>query len=180
MQRASIFAATCLALATAALVVPAAHAEGRVRGRAVVQNPEGGAVARTGAAASGPRGAMLRGRTVSSDGNGNVSGRSGAAFRGANGSTAARAGSFQRNADGSASRQGSAAFTGPNGASGRTDGTLARDADGNITGQRDTTATGANGGTYAGSTTRADGTTTRTATCTNAAGDVVACPRPRN
>lgn len=158
-----------------ASTIPDASAQGRVRGRGVAHTADGGRTAVAGAAARGEHGAYTRGRRVHSDGQGNATGRSGAYATGANGGTAQRQGSFYRNADGSAGRQGSASIDGANGGSAATSGSIARDADGNVNGSRSTSATGANGNRYTGSTTVQNGVVTHTGTCTNAAGETIAC-----
>lgn len=117
----------------------------------------------------------VRGRHVYSDGQGNVDGRSGAHAVGANGGSAQRQGSFYRHADGSAGRQGSASVNGANGGSATTSGSIARDAAGNVNGSRSTSATGQNGNSYSGSTSVQNGAITHTGTCSNAAGEVIAC-----
>ncbi len=61
-----------------------------------------------------------------------------------------------------------------------TSGSITRDADGNVNGSRGTSVTGKNGNSYNGSTTVQDGTVTHTATCTNAAGETIACPSRGN
>jgi hypothetical protein len=187
--------------------VPDASAQGRVRGRGVAHAADGGRVAATRAAGHGERGAYARGRNVYSDGQGNIDGRSrayassaaggtaqrqdsfyrnadGSAGRqgsasvyGANGGTAQRQHSAYRNADGSAGRQRSASVNGANGGTAYTSGSLARDADGNIDGSRSTSATGRNGNSYNGATTLDNGVVTHSHTCTNAAGDAIACRR---
>lgn len=96
---------------------------------------------------------------------------------GANGGSAGYDRSAYRNADGSAGRQGSAYANGPNGGTASTSGGISRDADGHVSGARNTTATGANGNSYTGSTTVSDGTLVHTRSCTNTAGDAIACPR---
>jgi len=156
-------------------VVPDASAQGRVRGRGVAYSAEGGRFAATRAAGHGERGAYARGRNVYSDGHGNVDGRSRAYAIGADGGTAQRQGSFYRNADGSAGRQRSASLSGANGGTANTSGNITRDADGDVDGSRSTSATGRNGNSYNGSTTLDNGVVTHSHSCTNAAGDVIAC-----
>ena len=185
--------------------VPDASAQGRVRGRGVAHSAEGGRFAATRAAGHGERGAYARGRNVYSDGQGKVDGRSRAYAIGADGGTAQRQGSFYRNADGSAGRQASASVhgadggsaqrqdsayrnadgsagrqrsasvNGANGGTANTSGNITRDADGNVDGSRSTSATGRNGNSYNGSTTLDNGVVTHSHSCTNAAGDVIAC-----
>lgn len=166
-----------------------ADAQQRVRGRVVAHGAEGGRVAVTRAAARGENGAYARGRKVVSgergvyarghgvhgDGEGNVTGRSGAYLETAAGGSAARQGSFYRDADGSAGRQGSAYVQTAAGGTASTSGSITRDADGDLDGGRSTTATGRNGNSYSGSTTVSDGSVSRTASCTNAAGEAIDC-----
>lgn len=175
MNKTTIFLSALIMLGAIACSIPDTQAGERIRGRVVASGAEGGRVAATGAAARGEQGAYARGRVVASDGQGNASGRSGGYVQGANGGEAARQGSFQRNADGSASRQGSAYANGANGGTASTSGGLTRDADGNVNGARSTNATSASGNSYNGSTTVEDGQVTRTATCTNAAGEIIDC-----
>lgn len=155
-----------------ASAIPDASAQGRIRGRAVAHTADGGRAAATRVAARGAHGAYARGRNVRSDGRGNVDGRSGAY---ANGGAAQRQGSFYRNDDSSAGRQGSASVNGAYGGTANTSGSIARDADGNVNGSRSTSATGRNGNSYSGSTVVQNGSITHTRTCTNAAGEAIAC-----
>lgn len=175
MNRTPLLLAVLVLTGVLAATVPDASAQGRVRGRAVVHTSDDGRTAVTGAAARGERGAYARGRHVYSDGQGNVDGHSGAYAVGANGGSAQRQGSFYRHADGSAGRQGSASVNGANGGSATTSGSIARDAAGNVNGSRSTSATGQNGNSYSGSTSVQNGAITHTGTCTNAAGEVIAC-----
>ncbi|MEX1827169.1 hypothetical protein [Luteibacter sp. CQ10] len=175
MKRTTLLLAALVLTGTSAAAIPDASAQGRIRGHAVAHTGDGGRTAVTGAAARGERGAFARGRQVHGDGQGNVDGHSRAYAAGANGGTAQREGSFYRNADGSAGRQGSASINGPNGGSATTSGSIARDADGNVNGSRSTSATGKNGNSYSGSTSVQNGVITHTGTCSNAAGETIAC-----
>lgn len=176
MSRTSLLLALLTLTAAGTLAIPSADAAGRARSRAVTANPAGGATGTVNASGSHWRGGNhQRGRTWQGDGQGNASGSSGASANGANGGHAERQGSFYRNADGSAGRTGSASATGANGGHASTSGGITRNADGTVSGVRDTTATGRNGNGYQGSTTYSDGTLTHTGTCTNAAGETIAC-----
>jgi len=175
MNRTTLLLAALVLTGASTATMPDASAQGRVRGHAVLRTGDGGRTAVTGAAARGERGEYARGRRVHSDGQGNVDGRSGAYAVGANGGSAQRQGSFYRNADGSAGRQGSASIAGANGGSATTSGSIARDAAGNVSGSRSTSATGQNGNSYNGSTSVQNGAITHTGTCTNAAGETIAC-----
>ncbi|KAF1710113.1 hypothetical protein [Pseudoxanthomonas sacheonensis] len=152
-----------------------AGARERTRTRAV-SNVEGVRNASTSASASGANGSYARGRNVQSDGQGNASGWRNASVSGANGGSASSQGSFYRNADGSAGRQGSATATSANGGTASTSGGFTKNPDGTYSGGRETSATGANGNSYNGSTAYENGSITHTGTCTNAAGEVIACP----
>ena len=66
--------------------------------------------------------------------------------------------------------------TGANGGTVEANGQYTRGEDGKVDGSRTTTATGAKGATYNGSTTVTDGQITHTGTCTNSAGESIACP----
>lgn len=190
MNKPPILLAALTMIGAIAGIVPEASAE-RVRGRIVAHGPDGGRIAATRAAGVGEHGAYARSRHVVSgergvaahrrsvagdgDGDGNARGRSAGYVQGANGGEATRRGSFHRNADGSAGRQGSAYAHGPNGGTASTSGSIARDADGNVSGGRSTTATDSNGNRYDGSTTVDNGVVVRTSTCSNAAGETIAC-----
>ncbi|WP_202845022.1 hypothetical protein [Luteimonas saliphila] len=188
MNKTPILLAALTMFGAIAGIVPGASAE-RVRGRVVAHGADGGRIAATRAAGTDGHGGYARGRLVASgdagvtalrrgiagDGDRNVAGRSARVVYGAHGGEAARRGSFHRNADGSAGRQGSAYVHGRNGGSAHTSGSIARDADGHVDGSRSTQATGANGNRYDATTTIGDGVVVRTATCTSAAGDAIAC-----
>ena len=136
-------------------------------------------VGRTGGAVTavkGPEGgAAVRGRGYTTDGAGNGTAASGGAFKTASGATGARASTTTRNADGSASHQGGFTATGAKGTV-DSSGNVTKGADGSVNGSRTTTATGANGTTYNGSTTYSKDTGVQhTGTCTDAAGNTVAC-----
>ena len=119
-----------------------------------------------GSSASGA--AYLRGRSVSRDGSGGV-------YRGPNGGTAVRAGQTTRSADGTISHQSGFAAQGAGGGSVQSSGGLTRSAAG-VNQSRATTATAANGNTYSGSTSYDPQTgLSHTATCTDAAGNAIAC-----
>jgi hypothetical protein len=152
-----------------------ASARERTRSR-TASNVDGVRSAATNASGSGVNGSYARGRQWQADGQGNASGSRGATVNGANGGSATSQSGFYRNADGSAGRQGSASVNGPNGGTASTSGGVTRDANGNVVGGRSTTATGQNGNSYDGSTSVSNGTVTHTGTCTNAAGEVIACP----
>ncbi|WP_146165778.1 hypothetical protein [Stenotrophomonas panacihumi] len=163
------------ALFAAGLALHSGTAEaGRVRVHGAAAGPEGRA-AGTVTAGQNERGAYARGRHVAGDRQGNVQGGSHAAVAGAAGGQAQREGSFSRNADGSAARAGSMSAHGAQGGTLASSGSVTRGADGQLDGSRSTSATGRNGNSYAGSTQVADGSVTHTATCSNAAGETIAC-----
>jgi hypothetical protein len=128
---------------------------------------------------SGANGSAIRGRGAVQNADGSVTAASGGAFRTAAGGKGYRSATTTINPDGSANRRSSAAASGPRG-SGSTSSNLTRNADGSYSGGRTSTATRAStGNTYSGSTQidPATGKPVRTATCTNASGAVIACPR---
>lgn len=130
-------------------------------------------------AAGGPNGGFVRGRGAVQNADGGVTAGSGGAFATAGGARGARASTSTINPDGSATRQGGFGASGARGsASGES--SLSRSADGTRTGTTSTTATSAaTGNTYKGATTinSANGKPVRTATCTDASGNSIACPR---
>jgi hypothetical protein len=175
MSKTPFLIATAFALCATTLF--ADHAAARERSRAVQRTAQGGSVA---VERSNARFDSQRQRGWQADGQGNASAARSGSISGANGANGGSAGydrSAYRNADGSAGRQGSAYANGPNGGTASTSGGISRDADGHVSGARNTTATGANGNSYTGSTTVSDGTLVHTRSCTNAAGDAIACPR---
>jgi hypothetical protein len=130
-------------------------------------------------AVQGANGSSVRARGAKQNSDGSVTtGRTGA-FKTANGAKGARASSTTVNPDGSANRR---SARGASGAAGSysTSSDVTRNADGTYSGGRTTNATrAATGNSYSGSTQidPATGKPVRTATCTNAAGAVIACPR---
>lgn len=159
-----------LALSTGLLTMPAAaDAQTRVHAR----GSHGTAVA-----ASGPDGGVVRGRGAVRNADGSVTAASGGAFRTATGARSARGSTTTVNPDGSATRRGGFAASGVRG-SAASQGTVIRNADGTYSGGRSTTATSTTGATYNGSVQidAATGKPVRSATCTNASGAIVACPR---
>ena len=196
-----LFPAIALALAIASAPVDARNKPTRSGSGLMMPKANGGGIAAGSETTTGTRGGVTRRGQASSDGQGNVRGSSSAVYTGANGGSGNRSGRFQRNADGSFSRSGNASGVGANGGTGTTSGSIAGDGQGNVNGSRRTSLHGANGGSYNGQTTGAagsgithtsDGTTAsgtnydasttvtqegaqHNATCTNAAGEAVAC-----
>lgn len=170
-----LFVATGLSIALVA-AIPDASAQRRAHVRAGGATADGGYRAASGTTASGERGRFARGHAVESDGQGNVSGASGAAVQGANGGLGQRQGGFYRNADGSGGRQGSASIEGADGGAASSSGSMTRNTDGTYAGQRQTQATGKEGNSYSGSTSYDSSQGVQhTATCTDAAGNVIDC-----
>ncbi len=124
----------------------------------------------------GPNGGAVRGRGAKQNDDGSVTAASGGAVNTPKGK-GARGSTTTVNPDGSANRKSGAAATGANG-SVATSSDVTRNADGSYSGGRTTTATGQQG-TYNGSTQidPATGKPVRAATCTDANGAQVACPR---
>lgn len=147
-----------------------ADAQGRARGARV--NDAGGVSA--GQVHNNGRRAGARG--VVTDGDGNAAAGGVSCARGEAG-RACRAGATTVTGEGAVNHRSGAAVEGANGASAVTQGGFTRTQDGVVTGQRDTTLTDAEGNARSATTTydSASGIT-RSVTCTNASGVVVACP----
>ena len=165
------FAAGILASSLLLVMGTAEARQGIVKAR----GPNGAATA-----VRGPNGgAGMRGRGMVQNEDGSVTRASGGAWRNANGGTSLRGRTTTVNPDGSATHSGSAYASGAKGTA-ESSGSFARDADGNWTGSRNSSATNAEtGNSYAGSVSidPATGKPVRTATCTDASGTVIACPR---
>lgn len=170
----SILLLTLVAGGLTALAATDAQARERTRTR-TASHVDGARSAAVNASASGAHGSRTHARQWQADGQGNAAGSRSATVSGANGGSAARQSSAYRNADGSAGRQGSASATGANGGSASSSGSIGKSADGSVEGSRQTSASGANGNSYQGATTVSNGSVSHTGTCTNAAGEVVAC-----
>lgn len=172
MKRFALAAAALLAAAT--LTVGAADAQGRARGAR--QNAAGGITAGQVHNNVGPNGGQrVGGRGVVTDGQGNAAAGAANCAAGAAG-RACRAGAVTRSADGTVTRQGGAAVEGANGGSASTQGGFVRNPDGTYSGGRTTEAAGANGTHSAQTDYNSETGVTRTVTCTDAGGAVVACP----
>jgi hypothetical protein len=129
------------------------------------------------AAGSAGGNSWARGRATTTNENGGKTVTSGGAFQGANGARGARASQTTVNADGSATSQSGFTASGARG-SASSQGSATRNADGTFNGARTSTATSAaTGNTYNGSTSYDQNGVNRTATCTDASGATIACPR---
>lgn len=165
------FGVTAMAVAfTFAAVETADAREGRFRARG-----QNGVVA----GAAGPNGGgFLRGAGCGANDAGGTNCASGGVARGPEGGLAGRASTTTFNADGSAARQGGFAAQGPDGGSAISQGSATRNADGTYSGSRSTDLVASDGSTYQGDVTYDSATgVTRTTTCTDPTGAVVACPR---
>ncbi|MBI1361221.1 MAG: hypothetical protein GC155_13170 [Alphaproteobacteria bacterium] len=168
-----------LTLAVAALLlastfaISSADAQGRIRGAHA--RPGGGFAAGQAHHNVGPNGGeRVGGRGIVTDGQGNAVAGSANCVSGSAG-RACRAGKTTLSSDGAIARSGGVAVEGANGGTFATTGDFTHNADG-TTAARNTTAQTANG-TYTAQTTYNPETgKTRTVTCTNASGAVVACP----
>lgn len=162
-----------LVAAAAALVMVSAAADARpTRGKVVGQNGSISGV-------SGANGGTIRGRGTVQNADGSVTTKSGRAAQTVNGGKGFRRSTTTVNPDGSANRQSAAAANGPRG-SAATSSNVTRNADGSYSGGSTSTATNnATGNTYNGSTQidPSTGKPVRAATCTDASGAVIACPR---
>jgi hypothetical protein len=174
------FHATVLAIAGAAVVAfaaPSARADGLHVRSAATQTAQGGLAGRQSVSTDGNLGAAAGQRRVIGDGQGNVNGASHSAFTTDGGTQGSRSARYDRNADGSASASNNASAIGRDGGSAERSGSYTRNADGTASGQRSTSVTNANTGvTVDGSTTYTKGSGfSRSATCTDAAGNAVSC-----
>jgi len=170
MTRTLKTASTIAALGLVAATLTPITAE--ARSRAHVRAPGGSATA-----VAGPRGVAGRAQGTRTNADGSVTHASGGAFSGANGARGYRASETTVSPDGTVSRQGRLAASGAKG-SVESAGGFTRSADGSWSGDRSTQATNAQtGNSYAGSTTidPATGQPVHTGTCTNAAGEAIAC-----
>jgi hypothetical protein len=167
------FAKFAAVVAATSLIASAMVAEARPnRVKARGQNGVAAGVA-------GPNGAAVRGRGAVRNADGSVTAASGGAAAGINGGRGFRGATTTVNPDGSARRQSAAGVSGARG-SAATQSDLSRSADGTLSGGRTTNATSnVTGNSYNGSTQidPATGKPVRTATCTDATGAVITCPR---
>lgn len=174
---ASVFSALA-AVALGAVLALAAPAEAQARTRhSVEHNADGSTTAHTGVARRGPNGGVLRGRTATTDGQGNTSVTSRGAVVGAQCGMAVRQGSTTRDADGSASHSGSLSAQNARGSL-QSSGGATRNADGTVTQARTSTATSAaTGNSVQTQSSYSQGSgLSRSATCYDASGAVMACP----
>jgi hypothetical protein len=172
MNKTTLLIAATFALCATSLF--ADHAQARERSRVAQRTAQGGSVA---VGRSNARFDSQRQRNWQADGQGNASGARSGNVAGVHGASAGYDRSAYRNADGSAGRQRSAYVNGANGGTASTSSGITRDTDGNVAGARSTTATSANGNSYHGNTTVSEGMLVHTRSCTNAAGDAIACQR---
>jgi hypothetical protein len=170
----SRLSALTLIAATVGMIATSTMAEAQRRGR--VAGPNGAVTA-----AQGPNGGgAVRTRGARQNADGSVQRGSTGAVRTANG-RAGRASTTTVNPDGSANRRSEASASGVRG-SAATQGNVTRNADGSYSGGRTSTATSnTTGNSYNGSTQidPATGRPVRNASCTDAAGNAIACPSPR-
>lgn len=160
-------------MAVGAFTIQAADAQVR-RGAA---RGERGAIAGQVHDRTGPNGGkIVGGRGVATDGQGNGIAGSANCARSAN-AAACRAGVTTRTADGTVNHRSGFASEGPNGGQVNSSGGFTKSADGAVDQSRSTTATGQNGSvTVDGSYTSESGRS-RTITCTDTSGAVIACPQ---
>lgn len=176
MIRLSELVAACVALA--ALSAPTAQAQRLADAHArAVQTAGGGLAANSGATFRGDRVAAGRQQNLASDGQGNVAAGSAKGFSTDSGARGSRSGKFKRTSDGAVNASGQGSASTANGSSADRSGEFTRNADGTASGQRSTTATNANTGvSLDASTTYTKGSgLSRSATCTDSAGNTVSC-----
>jgi hypothetical protein len=130
----------------------------------------GGAVHASGGAYSGPAGSAVRGSATHWGSDGSVSHQGGHSVQGANGGYDNGHNSWSHNPDGSGQASWQNNGKGANGGSVDSSGNFTRGSDGTVTGSSQTSASGARG-SYNGSTSAANGTTTHDSDVTAANGD---------
>jgi hypothetical protein len=168
-----------MAAAVLALALPSSSlAQGIAYRRAAFHNQKGGVTAVSGTAAKGPNGAeAVHGRAVSTDVEGNVTTAHGGAFKGPSGAKVAHEGRTTVSPNGSATHEGSSAASGANGSI-KSTGSAQRGTGGSASSYRTTKVTGKNGNSATEDKTWVKGQgVTRTAACTDAAGNVITCKR---
>ncbi len=169
----SVTSKLAIVAAVSALILSATVTEARPT-RSRTSGPNGSITA-----VKGANGSSVRARGTRQNADGSVTtGRTGA-FKTGSGASGVRGATTTVNPDGSARRQSGIAVKGARG-SAASSSDVTRNADGSYSGGRTSTATNnATGNSYSGSTQidPATGKPVRTATCTDAAGAVVACPR---
>jgi hypothetical protein len=164
-----------MAVAVSALAFTSVTADARpTRGK--VSGPNGSVTA-----AQGPNGSTVRGRGAKKDADGSVTTGRARVTTTATGDAAGVVSTTTVNPDGSANRRSARGATGAAGSySSGSD--VTRNADGTWSGGRSSTATSNSTGTTYNGTTQIDpatGKPVRSASCTDAAGVVIACPTPR-
>jgi hypothetical protein len=164
-----------MAVAVSALAFTSVTADARpTRGK--VSGPNGSATV-----VQGEKGSTVRGRGGKKNADGSVNTGSAGVFQTTSGARGGRASTTTVNPDGSANRRSASGASGPGGSySSNSD--VTRNADGTWSGGRSTTGTSSASGTTYHGTTQIDpatGKPVRSASCTDAAGVVIACPTPR-
>lgn len=172
MNRFTVAAASIIAMGAFAIQTADAQvARGGGRG------PNGGAAAGQVHDRTGPNGGkIVGGRGVATDGQGNAVVGSANCAKGAS-AAACRAGSTTRTADGTVNHNSGFTSNGPNGGAVTSSGGLTKSADGTIDQSRSTTATGQNGTVAVDQSYNSSTGSSRTVTCSDASGAVVACPQ---
>lgn len=162
---------TTIVIASLAAMSLATVAEAR-QGSVRVHGANGAA-----SAVAGQRGVAARAHGTTTTSDGSVVRASGGAFRGANGGAGYRGSATTISPDGTVTRTGEAAASGARG-SASSSGSFTRSADGAWSGSRSSQATNAaTGNSYSGTTSidPATGKLVHSGTCTDAAGNVIAC-----
>jgi hypothetical protein len=173
MRRVTLAIASLLTVAT--IAVQTAEAQQRVA-RGARGNAAGGITAGQVHDRTGPDGGTLRGgRRIVTDGDGR------GVYRSANCATgeagrACRAGVTARNAEGEIAHKSGIRVDGANGRELDSVGGFTRDADGNIDQARTTEASGEKGSVTLDKAYTTETGRSRTVTCANTAGEIVACP----
>jgi hypothetical protein len=150
---------------------------GTVRGgRRVITDGDGRGAYRSANCATGEAGRACRAGVTARNAEGDVGHRSGVRIEGANGGELARAGATVRSAEGEVAHKSGIRVEGANGKELESAGGFTRDAGGNIDQARTTEASGEKGSVTVDKAYTTETGRTRTVTCANAAGEIVACP----
>jgi hypothetical protein len=125
---------------------------------------------------NGDAGRACRAGVTARNAEGGVAHKGGFRAEGANGGEIARAGKTVRSAEGEVAHRSGISVEGPEGRELESAGGFTKDADGNIEQARTTEASSEKGAVTVDKAYSSDTGRTRTVTCANAAGEVVACP----
>ncbi len=174
LEKTAVFSLVALMLG---LYMPSsAGAWGRGSFHGVHGNAAGGVTATRSSGFRAPNAGGFRTRGLTTNGQGNVAAGSASAYHTPAGTVGGRASATTRTSDGTVNHQGGMAVTGSMG-SVQSQGGFTKSSDGTVSGSRDTSVQSQSGAAYQGNTSYSTETgITHTGTCTDAYGNVVACP----